>query len=687
MKKLNPISRAAARLSRRAEARPAWQRTLAVALAAVLLLLPLLFLPPWRLVEMRMFDLLSILAPPRPAEAGAVIVAVDEPSLAEVGRQWPWPRDMHAALIQSLRSAGAAVIGFDVVFAEPSSPEADRALVDVIWDDVVLAGDVTVIETPQANQVMRVEPLPALLEAGAVPGIVTVTLDGDGHLRRMPPYRDSFASQILMRAEGGALPEPAPPGALIQYFGPPRSYPTVSYYQALAPDEFLPPGYFKGRIAIVGLSLQSAPTPDSGATDAFATPYTMTSGRLTAGPEVQATILDNLKHRLFILPAPLWAEILALCAAALGAGAITHRGLNWRSGPAATGLALAAFAGSWLLLRTGRVWLAPALPALAAVAVASAQGVRDYARERRMRETVSRAFGQYLSPTLVERLARDPGALRLGGERRTLSILFSDVRDFTSLAERMQDDPEGLTRLLNRLLNPLSDAVLEANGTIDKYIGDCLMAFWNAPLDDPDHAGNAVAAALAMLEAVARLNEELAGEAAATGRAAPRLAVGIGINTGACVVGNMGSDARFDYSALGDAVNLASRLEGVSKRYGVPLVIGPETEAAVRGRFVTLELDRIAVKGRTGAVGIFTVLGPADRPGGGDLGALRAAHEALLRAYRAQDWDAAEQAIARCRPLAPELAAYYDMLAARIAAFRTAPPPPDWNGVHEAAEK
>jgi adenylate cyclase len=222
-----------------------------------------------------------------------------------------------------------------------------------------------------------------------------------------------------------------------------------------------------------------------------------------------------------------------------------------------------------------------------------------------MRKGITRAFSQYLSPALVERLARDPSQLRLGGEVRALTILFCDIRGFTTIAEGMKGDPERLTTLINRLLTPLSEVVMAHGGTIDKYIGDCLMAFWNAPLDDPDHATHAVEAALRMMQALEDLNGELRAEAEACGETPIALRIGIGINTGHCVVGNVGSERRFDYSALGDAVNLASRLEGASKELGVPLVVGQATADQVSERIPLRKLKEITVKGRAEPVLVY----------------------------------------------------------------------------------
>jgi adenylate cyclase len=390
-----------------------------------------------------------------------------------------------------------------------------------------------------------------------------------------------------------------------QTFGPSRTYPTVSYYQALDPDNFLPENYFRDRVVMVGLSLQNAPTLSEAGADVHATPFTIRTGRLVAGVEIQATVFDNLAGRLSIGRASIATAMLSIVLGALAGAILVWRQTGWRTLAGFIIAAGALLAGSYLLLRFGRVFVPPLAPALAMGLVASAQGARDFAAERRMRQGITRAFSQYLSPALVERLARDPSQLRLGGEVRALTILFCDIRGFTTIAESMKGDPERLTTLINRLLTPLSEVVMAHGGTIDKYIGDCLMAFWNAPLDDPDHATHAVEAALGMMQALEDLNGELRAEAEARGETPISLRIGIGINTGHCVVGNVGSERRFDYSALGDAVNLASRLEGASKDLGVPLVIGQATAEQVAERIPLRQLRKITVKGRAEPVLVY----------------------------------------------------------------------------------
>jgi adenylate cyclase len=226
----------------------------------------------------------------------------------------------------------------------------------------------------------------------------------------------------------------------------------------------------------------------------------------------------------------------------------------------------------------------------------------------------------------------------------------------------------------------MTNVVLGCKGTIDKYIGDCIMAFWNAPLDDPDHAAHACRAALGMHAAICRLNVALAEEKTL------QVAIGIGINTGQCVVGNMGSEQRFDYSVLGDSVNLASRLEGQSKAYAVPIIISEETQRLAPD-FASLELDLIAVKGKKEAVRIFALLGEPEVAASAPFGQLRARHRAMLEAYRGQRWDEARTLIAECRTLDHRLDELYDVYEARIHAMQQNPPGPNWDGVFVATSK
>jgi len=646
-----PIPFPSLRLARRWSRR---SRRLAVLTAVVAgLVAPLSQLPAWTLAELRAFDYLSTLDDPRPPGGGPVIVAIDEPSLADINAQWPWPRETHARLVESLRRAGATAIGLDIIFSEPSDLASDAALAAALGPDVVLAGDESVIVTPQAEQVVRATPLPAFTARGAATGIASISLGGDGVFREIPRYGDGFAL-TLARIAGR---EADVPGRLLaQSFGPARSYPTVSYYQALDPDNMLPKDVFRGRVVIVGLSLQNAPAIRAGGTDAFATSDTVHTGRLVAGAEIQAAIFDNLTTGAAITPAGVLLGTGAIAFAALLSAAAVRRATRWQTAVFCLLIPVLFALLSFALMRQAHLYVPPLGATVAFLLVAAGQTALDYAEERRQRREIVRAFSQYLSPALVERLARDPSQLKLGGERRTLSILFCDVRGFTTIAETMKDDPEQLTTLINRLLTPLSDIVLSHGGTIDKYIGDCLMAFWNAPLDDGRHAVHAVAAALDMLEAMTALNAELEREATA-GTAHHPLRIGIGINTGDCVVGNMGSSQRFDYSVLGDAVNLASRLEGASKAYGVPLLLGERTATLAAGDFAVLELDRITVKGRTAAAPVFTALRTAPETA-------KAEHARLVAGKYEGTLTAEDPAFDRLAGALPALSPYYETMRA-----------------------
>jgi adenylate cyclase len=312
-----------------------------------------------------------------------------------------------------------------------------------------------------------------------------------------------------------------------------------------------------------------------------------------------------------------------------------------------------------------------------------------YFREQLDRRRIRSAFAQYLSPTLVERLAKSRKQLVLGGEDRVMTVLFSDVRGFTSIAESYKDNPNGLTTLMNRFLTPLTNAIIARNGTIDKYIGDAIMAFWNAPLDDAAQEIDACDAALNMLERVEALNREREREASVNGDRFTPIKMGIGINTGRCTVGNMGSDLRFQYTVMGDTVNLASRLEGLTRVYGLSMIIGSRTAAAVAEQCTLLEIDSVRVKGKSDPELIYTVLGRADVAKSHEFLALQDHWAQFLVCYRKQDWPGALKMAHVCRGDAErfELVELLDMYSERIRRLEQDPPSSDWDGVFTAETK
>ncbi|MDF2235324.1 adenylate/guanylate cyclase domain-containing protein [Albimonas sp. CAU 1670] len=615
-----------------------------------------------------------------PAPAGpspVVIVAVDEPSFAEIGLPWPWPRSLHARLIESLRAAGAASIAVDILFADPSDPAEDAALAAALGPDVTLACDEARIETAQGVLTQQVTPAPVFAGQGARCGEVGLPLDPDGALRALPTGPDAFAAQALAGA-------PTPPaGALIDVSRAPGAMARVSVYQALDAARMLPPDLLRGRVALVGFDLRAGPDATEAGPDRFRTAWTTRGAGLASGVEMHARAIETLARGRWTVPAPGWATALAAMAAAAAAVALARRVPPPAGAAAAAGVALAAAAACAAGL-AGGVWLVPAAPAFAALVAGLGHAGLDHARERLARRRILRAFERYLAPEMVRRLAEDPAALRLGGERRTTTLMFCDLRGFTTLTERMKDRPEALTGILNRALTEIADAVLESGGMVDKYIGDCVMGVWNAPLDQPDHAARAVAAALEAARRMDRLSARIDAEARAAGLPPIGLACGIGIESGDCVVGNMGSDRRFDYTALGDPVNLAARLEGLTKRYGATVLVG-EGAAALAAEAAEapalVELDLIAVKGRAAPTRIHVpaALWPA-------AGATTLQAEAL-RLYRGRDWSGAAERWRRLAALEPAAADYAAAMIRQAEAFRAAPPPPDWDGSVAADSK
>ena len=331
-------------------------------------------------------------------------------------------------------------------------------------------------------------------------------------------------------------------------------------------------------------------------------------------------------------------------------------------------------------------WLVdPIYPAVALTAIYLVGTLVVFLRTERERNRVRHAFSHYMAPALVKRLADDPSRLRLGGETRDMTLLFSDVRGFTGISEGL--DAEELTRFLNSLFTPLSNIILDEQGTIDKFMGDAVMAFWNAPLDDSAHPSHACSAALRMMREMVTLNERWREEAEAKGRPFKPVRLGIGLNTGICCVGNLGSETRFDYSVIGDNVNVASRLEGQSKTYDVGTVVGKSTTARAPD-FAFLELDLLKVKGKTEATRVFALLGDNALKQSPDFIRLAERHREFLARFRAKDWDAAEALSRECEQLnTAHLDRLYALYRERIDFFRMNPPPPQWDGTAEALSK
>jgi adenylate cyclase len=716
-------------------------------------LVPLRIADPRPLQEarLRMFDLLQVLRPREQTSRPVVIADIDEASLREIG-QWPWPRTVVADLVSRLHELGAVAIGFDVVFAEPdrTSPAVvaesfrgiDPATRDklaslpsndqVLADSIKKAGMVVVGQAGSATSAPRsaaatalqtgfavrgpdprpflitfpglLRNIPPIEEAAAGRGLFSISPEQDGIIRRVPVVMAAQGAlvpsltmemlrvvtrsgAILVRTDEAGVRAVAVPGLEVptdlngQFWihfnkrDPARYVSAADVLKGRTPEDRL-----RGRLVLIGTSAV-------GLLDIKTTPV----DPAMPGVEVHAQILESVLTQA-LLARPNYAIGAELVAALVfGLAIIIAAPMLPASIVIALGaLLIAGLVGmSWYFFAAQNLLIDFTYPLISCWLIYLVLTFVNYFREQRQRQQIRSAFGFYLSPQLVEQLAKSPDKLVLGGEERRMTILFSDVRGFTTISEHYKDDPQGLTRLMNRFLTPLTNAIIERKGTIDKYIGDAIMAFWNAPVDDDDHEANACDAALEMLTRADALNIELKREAEANGGVYMPLRVGIGLNTGPCVVGNMGSDFRFNYSVLGDTVNVASRLESRTKDYRLSLVIGSRTAERAKQKFATMEIDLIQVKGKKEPEAVFTVLGRAEIEEDPRCNELRELNARMLASFRKQQWDEAKSMIDRCRKLANGFGVdgLYGMYVERIDAYHLEPPPSSWNGVYEAESK
>ncbi len=690
------------------------------------------------------FDFQQQVRPRVETGAPIVIVDIDEASLRELG-QWPWPRSDIARIVDRLRELGAAAIGFDIVFAEPDRTslrqaaetlmqagasvelpsnflDNDEILAAAFARNAVTAGFVLSNETdaelppPKAGFAFAgADPesylfsfrgglanLPILNEAAAGLGFYSFPPSPDGIVRTVPIVARGGehlypalsietlrtaqgASSFVIRATGasgeadtgqpamtalrvGAFEVPTgPAGEFRIYYSGIPSVARIPAARLLDPAASAEYGeQLAGALVLIGTSAV-------GLRDIVATPRSAA----VPGVEVHAEIIDQILGGTF-LTRPDWAPGAEVFAAViLSAILIVTLVLTGPVIGAVAALVLVAAAGaaSWFAFANGQLVLDPILPTIATLGVYVADTALLLLLTDRERQFVRNAFSHYLAPSLVERLAEDPAALALGGETREITLLFSDIRGFTSLSERM--DPQDITSLLNRFLTPMTNVLLTNDATIDKYMGDAIMAFWNAPLATPDHPRRACLAALAMLDMLAELNRH---------EETP-LKIGIGLNTGVCCVGNLGSEQRFSYSAIGDPVNVAARVEGLTKQFGLQILMSENTKVHASG-LALLEVDLVRVVGRGEPVSIFTLLGDEDFARTGEFAALFSAHSHMIAAYRSADFSDASAARERAQALAPDrLGALYDVYAERISMLRQNPPGPGWDGVFTTLEK
>jgi adenylate cyclase len=702
-------------------------------------------------LRIRTFDGFQRIEPRVKTIRPVTIVDIDEKSLADprLG-QWPWPRTRIADIITNLTRLGAVVIAFDSVFPEPDRlnpdiaadtfrdldeatreklralPSNDRILADALRQSRVVLGESGVPNVlaeldknlPVTGFAMLGEDphrfmyqfagllrnVQVLEDAAAGRGLFTIRPERDGIVRRVPMIMvaqgvtmpsltfemlrvASGSGTILIKAneagiqsvgvQGFQIPTDANGQLWVHYA---RRDPSIYVPAVDVLDGSVPPDKISGKLVVIG-------TSSTGLNDIKTTPVSSAM----PGVEIHAQMLESALTGAIVAQPNYGIALEFFGALVLGLLVIAFAP---NFGPITLVAVGALFASlligtSWYFYTQHRLLVDFTYPLMSTTSIYLTLIFASFVREQSQRRQIRSAFGQYLSPALIEQLAQSPEKLVLGGEEREMTIMFSDVRGFTTISESYKHDPQGLTALMNRFLTPLTNAILDRKGTIDKYMGDAIMAFWNAPLDDKEHEINACEAAIDMLERIDELNKIRQQEAEEGGHAYIPLNVGVGLNTGVCVVGNMGSTLRFDYSVLGDSVNLASRLEGQCKSYGLPIIIGSRTASAAKDKFALLELDFIAVKGKKEPEVVYSIVGRDDLANTGRFQRWRELNMNMLSRYRSRDWAGALAAVEQGLAADEEqrFKTIYNIYYERIRSFQVTPPPDDWDGAYALESK
>ena len=652
-------------------------------------------------VRLRYFD--TLISSKQPVDNNIFTVNIDESTLDKYG-QWPLPRNEYAKIIEDLYKKNAGLVVFNVLMPDVDRTGQDARLAKTLESFPVVLSNIpsdksknepkvpgTAILGPEHMDMIvqykgLISNVPLLEKNAQGVGTVNTLPEIDGVNRRMPlviavngRIHPSLSMEVLRVAAGDntvqvKLNEMGVEKMRVPKFGPiatdnlGRIWIDFSQRSQNASLTELPKD-FNGAIVIVGTTAAGISNPVPTSVGAVYPHHlqAMVIGTMANGVTIQR---PDYADGLEIVAILVSGIILLLLTRYVYVGLVTTVSLG------------VGIIGASMYMFNNHLWLfditAPTITLL--VVALHAYGIK-FVSEFLQKQQIKKQFGTYLSPAMVEKLQKNPELLKLGGESRELSIMFTDVRGFTTISEHYGKDVQGLTKIMNRYMTAMTARIIENEGTLDKYIGDAQMAFWNAPLDDPNHAKNAVKTALAMLGDLDAFNNEISKENV------PPFGMGLGINTDTVVVGNMGSTQRFDYTCLGDGVNLASRLEGQSKPYGVKIVLGPKTANHIQDEYFVLQLDTIAVKGKTEGVTIFTVL-ETDVNAMPEYLTSRELHDLMLLYYRQQEWNSALNMIESLKgEFDGKMDSYYDMMTERIGELRESNLPTDWDGVYRATSK
>ncbi len=591
-------------------------------------------------IERKFYDL-RFKAKSIPPPPNVVIVAVDEKSINKYGR-WPWRREIIYQLLKKIEDGGAAVVALDMVFSEPywANPKVDKKIANLIENsDNITTGyffrkqfhlapwnrnslkalkmaRLKLVKgsiNPDIVQSYRgVEPnIPEIQGASFNSGFFNFIPDKDGVYRNaqlvvsmngnlypslaLAAAQDYLDEDAIVETDkdgirsislaGSSIPVTASGGMLLNFYGHQKTFSYISASDVLSGKSTS----LKNKIVFVGVS-------ELGTGDIKSVPTDPTM----PGTELSATAIGNLLDKNF-LTTPAWSIFAEICWLVFTPVILMFLAMKrgvflWIGAAFLTSSYLSLDLFCFIKQNINLETIYPLFSL--SISFVSAQAYRTVVIDKKARR-IKTAFSSYLSPDVVNIVTDDPDKLSLGGEKRFLTCMFSDIRGFTTISEGLK--PADLVKLLNRILGPMTDIILANHGMLDKYIGDAIMSLYNVPLDNPMHADDAVSSAIKMLDKLERLNKSR--DAAQR----PHIAVGIGINTGDAVVGNMGTDVRFDYTAIGDTINLASRLEGLNKFYGTNLILSQSTKDALHNNYPIAKLDNVKVKGRNRAIRIYTI--------------------------------------------------------------------------------
>ena len=531
--------------------------TWAVVVSVVILLCLKLYNPlPLQTLQLKTFDLYQKFGNSYESKS-LVLLDISDEALKKQG-QWPWKRDIIGRAIVNAYKNGAALVFLNVVFVHK-----DRLGGDEMFLKMITKYPIILTETSQAKNLKSIE-----RKALAV-GNVEVPIDVDGTIRKLP--LDKSVPSVIMKVINFAVPNQDDIWIDFRHHIPRIDYADKDWSS------------MKGKIVFIGTTFKGST-------------FVLTPDGLKNTHEIMALSTETLLSGKFITR-PQWTPyvefaVMILCMS-LFIIFIPRLGI-WMSFVPFLLYNIFVVLSSFYLFRTYLCLTNWSYPVIVGFLVFSHLIYNNFVRENRLKLQIKKQFEHYLAPAMVKKLQDNPNLLKLGGETRELTFLFCDIRGFTPISEKYKSNPQGLTKLINSFLTPMTDIILRSGGTIDKYMGDCIMAFWNAPLDCPDHQKKAILVAKDMRERMRKLDLGFN--------------IGIGINTGKAVVGNMGSDQRFDYSVLGDAVNLASRLEGVSKDFNTTIIIGEDTYEAVEELHKRMYgLGSVTVKGKSNKVNIYSI--------------------------------------------------------------------------------